>query len=245
MTFKIPEGENLLEEITYITINNWEKFNYRKDITNASWFRLNHDLFENPDLYHFTHSDLSFWIYLLCLASRKSKADIVLSFSRAKTIGRFKEAEIKSALNKLQELRMVHVDVTSAGTNVTSTGATQHNKQTIHNNTEHPILDFDQIYQKYPRKLGKQKGIEKCKAQIHTGEDFQSLSQAVDKYCTFLSSNNTDAKFIKHFDTFMTSWQDWLSPDVGQAPAQKFKGIEEVLAELEEKEKQFYANQRI
>lgn len=78
-------------------------------------------------------------------------------------------------------------------------------------------FDFEALYQKYPRKLGKQKGIEKCKAQIKTPEEFEALSKAIDQYVFHLRSKGTEEKFIKHFDSFMTIWRDWLDPATGQS----------------------------
>lgn len=80
-------------------------------------------------------------------------------------------------------------------------------------------FDFDAIYQKYPKKEGKTKGLEKCRAQIKTQEEYNLLWLAVDRYVDL--KKNEDPKFLKKFDTFMTSWRDWLDDDAGQTTVTK------------------------
>ena len=69
-------------------------------------------------------------------------------------------------------------------------------------------MDFESIYKKYPRKMGKQRGMEKCRSQIKTMEDLQKLERAVDNYGRYVKG--TDDQFIKHFSTFMGCWRDWV-----------------------------------
>lgn len=95
-----------------IEILNWDRFNPRKDVKNSSWFRLEHSLFDDPDFYDLTHAELAFWIYLLCHASKKNSPKFVLSFAHAERVGRFKQSEIKSALEKLEAIQCVLVGVT-------------------------------------------------------------------------------------------------------------------------------------
>lgn len=78
-------------------------------------------------------------------------------------------------------------------------------------------LDFDSLYRKYPRKDGKSKGMATCRAQIKTPEDFAALSLAIDRYGEHIRHHGTEAKYIKHFSTFMHSWRDWLEADTGTA----------------------------
>jgi hypothetical protein len=76
-------------------------------------------------------------------------------------------------------------------------------------------FDFEKIYGMYPRKEGKQKGIEKCKSQIKYQSDYEELTRAINRYRLYCEKQVTEPRFIKHFDTFMTSWRDYLDPDFG------------------------------
>jgi hypothetical protein len=110
-----------------IEIKNWDRFNGRKDIKQASWFRLNNSIFEDADFFDFSHSELMFWIYLLSLASKKQSGQILLNTEHAYRIGRFDERTLKESIEKLVRLdcitcsdkievetRARNVDVTSA-----------------------------------------------------------------------------------------------------------------------------------
>ena len=77
-------------------------------------------------------------------------------------------------------------------------------------------FDFDALYQKYPKKLGKKRGLDICSRQIKIRDDYELLKTAIENYKKHCEANETEFRFIKQFDTFMGSWRDWLDPDVGQ-----------------------------
>jgi hypothetical protein len=129
-----------------IKINNWNEFQPRKDVKKASWFRLEHSLFEHPKFYILTQVELLFWVYLLTCASKENSDTFVFSEEHASRFGRFDESVIKSAISKLTNLEMIeNVTSTSRARNVkdrkreigdTSLPATLHNI-TLHNITLH------------------------------------------------------------------------------------------------------------
>jgi hypothetical protein len=92
----------------------WDKINARKDVTNPSWFKFKHAFFEDPEFYDFTQAELLAWIYMLCLASKKSSDEIEINFAHAERIGRLKRKDIDSAIKKLLHNQLVPVDVTCA-----------------------------------------------------------------------------------------------------------------------------------
>lgn len=94
-------------------------------------------------------------------------------------------------------------------------------------------LDFNAIYQKYPLKEGKAKGIEKCKAQIKNHDDYVLLAKAIDAYK--LKKKGVEPKFLQHFSTFMENgaWRDWLDPETGTSESAKPKTTAERMAEFE------------
>lgn len=77
-------------------------------------------------------------------------------------------------------------------------------------------FDFDALYQKYPKKLGKKRGLDICSRQIKNRDDYELLKIAIENYKKHCEANETEFRFIKQFDTFMGSWRDWLDSDVGQ-----------------------------
>lgn len=119
-----------------IDILKWEKFNPRKDIKISSWFRMEHNIFENPDFFDFSHSDFMFWIYLLAIASKKNCGSINLNVRHAERIGRFSHSEIVRALDLLEingTIKVtvkdeVHVTSTSRASNVLTLELFEHER---------------------------------------------------------------------------------------------------------------------
>lgn len=72
-------------------------------------------------------------------------------------------------------------------------------------------FDFESVYQSYPRKMGKGKGLARCKAQVKTPEDFDALNAAVRNYTEEMRRSQTEQKYIKHFSSFMGEWRDWIN----------------------------------
>lgn len=80
-------------------------------------------------------------------------------------------------------------------------------------------FDFEPIYEKYPRKSGKKRGLEICQQQIKTLDQFNDLDKAVNNFAKL--NENEDIKFIKHFSTFMGSYQDYI-----EVAESEFKAVE-------------------
>jgi hypothetical protein len=198
-----------------VTIVKWEKFNSRNDVKSAHWFRLNHDLFENPEFYDFTHSELLFWIYLLSLASKKSDATVVLNRIHAKRVGKFTSLVIDRSLKKLETLGIIQC----AMQNPAATLQDRQDRQ-----DKHPHSDFlakldlalEAVYQRYPRKLGKQEGMKKARREIQSPDDLAGLNRALARFNAHHAAKQTATDYIPYFSTFMSSWKDWLDPDAGK-----------------------------
>lgn len=77
-------------------------------------------------------------------------------------------------------------------------------------------FDFESIYARYPRKEGKKRGMDALKKTILTPEDYQRFSDAVDKYCAICRRDRREDRYIKHWSTFVTSWEDYA--DQGTSP---------------------------
>jgi hypothetical protein len=72
-------------------------------------------------------------------------------------------------------------------------------------------FDFDLVYDQYPMKKGKKKGIAKCRTVIKTQSDFDRLLLAVKNYAIENEHlKGDDRRFIKHFSSFMSCWEDYL-----------------------------------
>ena len=78
-------------------------------------------------------------------------------------------------------------------------------------------FDFESLYEKYPRKVGKAAGLRKAKVQIKTLEAYEELRTAIARYTNYCIAQKTEPRFIKHFSSFMSDWRDWLDPGAGSS----------------------------
>lgn len=94
---------------------------------------------------------------------------------------------------------------------------------------------IDQVYQGYPRKEGKAKGVQSLLAQIKAGASLDEFDRAVKNYAAKVRSENTEPKFIKLFSTFVGSkdvptWKDYLpSQKADAAKSERLAAIREML----------------
>lgn len=201
-----------------IVINNWEKYNPRKDVKHTTWVRLNNNIYLSQDLFGLDFEQKWAWISLLCIASDKQSGELDIDphwFSHHTGIS---EAALVKALEALSRNGCVRWSVgTRTRTSRARIATNERTNERNVTNTAHvrAPLDFASLYQQYPRKIGKQAGIEKCKKTIKTREDFAALALAVRRYAAHCQREGTEPKFIKHFSSFMNSWRDWCEPDAG------------------------------
>lgn len=90
----------------------------------------------------------------------------------------------------------------------------------------------------YPRKEGKEKGVERVSKQLKTESDLQAFETAVIRYKDHCAKNRTEPKYIKHFSSFVASWRDWLDPETGTAtsPASSTEAMIEEMRQMIEQE---------
>jgi hypothetical protein len=209
-----------------IEILNWSKYNKRKELIQPRWFALNNRVLEDAQIYCLTAEEFKAWIYVLCQASQQNKSRLKLFFEHAERSSNIKPKFLASLLDKMEKAKSIQLHDRETNRAVRATTSTLQNR-TIQNNTKEyiaqtnvraiQIFDFESLYKKYPRKVGKERGLKICALQIKTQKDFDDLSLAIDRYVVHLKENATDSKFIKHFATFMGSWRDWLDETHGSS----------------------------
>lgn len=163
-----------------VEILNWDEYQPRKDIKLSIWFRLQNSFFEDPNFFHFNHSELLFWIYLLSMASKKMNGSIRFSFMHANRVGRFSKEDVESAFQKLEELQCVRVAIPEANAHVTHTLRIRHadvtlqdkTRQTRQTNKEKGEQNFDErervtVAQVEPDKPPQENAAAKAPAPVH------------------------------------------------------------------------------
>lgn len=76
--------------------------------------------------------------------------------------------------------------------------------------------DYEAVYEKYPKKVGKSDGLKKLKKLCPTKSELAEFQRAMLTYVAKCKETDT---FLKQFDTFVNwSWRDCLDPGYGAAP---------------------------
>lgn len=201
------------EMATLIEVINWKKFNPRSDC-HTHWFRIEDDLFVNPNFPDLDGEEFKMFIFILCTTCQKQGVMWRFDINRIIKLISIKISSAHSAIRKLQEysiIRLSNEDVTESIVNVTETGL--HNI-TVHNRTIHNTivqnLDFGRAYDLYPRKIGKKKGIEYLKRHLKSVADLEKFETAVKNYAAYCDTEKTELQYIKQFSTFCHCWEDWV-----------------------------------
>ena len=89
------------------------------------------------------------------------------------------------------------------------------------------VFNFEEVYKHYPRKLGKKQGIGKLGKTIKTKEKYELLLEAVQNYAAYCKEHDTEEKYIKHFDSWVSIWEKWIPIDteVSSLPAESFEEL--------------------
>jgi hypothetical protein len=188
------------------------------DSKRPQWFRVEKSLALGPGFHGLSCEAKWLWIIILSLVCEQNGQAIRWNSNYIQAITSIKPKDQDAAIEIFEKFVRLRVSRTKSCDTRTNSHATRRDETNETNNSCSSSIrfEFDLIYQKYPRKLGKQKGMSLCKAQIKTQDDFVDLSTAVDNYCKYLQANKTEDKYVKHFSTFMASWRDWLDPLAGQ-----------------------------
>lgn len=76
-----------------------------------------------------------------------------------------------------------------------------------------PEFDFDLVWRKYPKKIGRPEALRHFKATVKTPADWDAINLALEHYLAYLNINQTDRKFIKHGSTWFNQWRGWIEVD--------------------------------
>ena len=96
-----------------IQVKNWDEFNPRADVKKSSWFRLDHNIFDHPKFTELTGPELFAWVYILAMASNENKNGAVTIYPAHAVKSRIDEGSLFSAVEKLNDLKVIEYNVTS------------------------------------------------------------------------------------------------------------------------------------
>lgn len=234
------------ERIT-ITVLNWQKWQPRSDIKRPTWFAMANDLLDHPDFVDFSPMHFHALIYIFSQASRRGKEtfDIVVAHAKQRNIT---EKVLNETIEKLERIQCVRVEgdlayarVRDPNADVQNPFATDRqtditNKTDRHNkHRDRPgsdAFDFESVYEKYPRKEGKNAGMKSIRDQVgKSAEEFAKFEKAVEHYAALVKKRGTEPKFIKQWSSFVGSkrssfpWHEYVErPPELDAPLSTGKG---------------------
>ncbi len=209
-----------------VVIKNYEKFiNIRGDIKKPWWFKFSNSFLEDPDFYQFTSDEIIAWVYILCQSSKRQCKKFDIDYDHATRSSNVKKEALNSCIAKLSKkgiiLKSVRDPYAIREESVRDPGeirATEENR-IEKNRKENTYTHFEkcaiELYDLYPKKVGKKSGWVKMKTVLKSEKDFESLKTSIMNYTEHCRKNATEIKFIKQFDTFLSSWEDWLDPTTG------------------------------
>jgi len=207
-----------------IKLKNWDKYNKRqKDIVRPFWYAMSNRFFYDPDFMDFSNEEKLTFFFILGEASQQNKyGEVLLNETLYSRITGFNKRTLFNTVDKLLILGAAAGWRQDGGRNATATeqNRTEHNNNTsVPDCTGKPMLDFETLYKKYPRKKGKTDGMEVLANTIKSDQDYQLLSTAIDNYNLYLKNNQDGVEFTKYFSTFVGTkskqqWREWLDPEV-------------------------------
>jgi len=81
-------------------------------------------------------------------------------------------------------------------------------KDTIKDTMRIAHAHFEQLWSKYPKKLGKKRAIRHYNATVKTDHDRAKIEKALANYCLHVERRG-DPEYVKHGSTWFNEWEDW------------------------------------
>jgi len=124
-----------------VKIKNWDKFNPRKDVKSASWFRMENDFLTDPDIYGQSMPVKLVWIHILSQASKKNCETVKLNILMAAGEVGCDETEVGKAVDYLTSINSlekvshdrIRSDPAGSGRKRTATGRNETNVTNVTN----------------------------------------------------------------------------------------------------------------
>jgi hypothetical protein len=190
------------------------------------------------------HEEIDNWLecmidygFLSVVDEREELYKIVGNDKHIERLNNLKSLAKRGGLAKASSVRQKRTPEKDSSVLLAQYNTVQYN--TVHNKNKNThTFDFESVYQKFPRKLGKQRGEKLFNQQIKTQKDFENLSRAVENYSRQMIELNQPKQFIKQFDTFMGCWRDWCDEE------QKIGADKKAIVTLEELEAGLEAENR-
>ena len=233
----------MLDVIT-ITVPNWERFNPRSDRANHSWFRLQNGFLQDPKVFALADAEVLLLLMIYSECGKAGQGLFQFSIPLAAALRRTTVEVIRSQIQHIADLGFIRcqddghqpplgnhlvslLPTTNERTNVTNvtnvtneTDITDSPASAVTEAT--PDLDFEGLYQVYPRKVGRTDALDRMRKLVKTPDEYSKLCHALARFKKHHADKGTQEQYLPHMTTFLgvkgkERWRDWLDPETGTA----------------------------
>lgn len=95
------------EEIIEIEIQNWEKYDPKRNQKTYTWARIDNDIADSQDLFGLDYTDRYVWVVIQCQASKKGCGKFFFNLDWFTTVSGIPMEKIKSSLLKLGKKNLI------------------------------------------------------------------------------------------------------------------------------------------
>jgi len=170
--------------------------------------------FQAPKIYDLEIDEKLVIIWLFCAQCQAQGQPFLLNHILISEQLRLKKQRVLTIIEKLQQIQIVRCTGASKVLSFVPY-ITEHTEHTDTgdgwNCTEEM---FNALYQEYPRKEGKTRGVQTLKRRIKNQSQFEALRRAVSNYAAHCLKNAIEKKYTKLFSTFANEWEDWADVEV-------------------------------
>lgn len=72
-------------------------------------------------------------------------------------------------------------------------------------------FDFEQIWVKYPKRLGRKAAMRHFRASVKSQDDWQAINMALKNYIAYINKKPVEEPFIQNGSTWFNNWRDWIT----------------------------------
>lgn len=108
-----------------------------------------------------------------------------------------------------------YIYICKSSTHQNTTKTTESSDTTIPN--KYILLNFEDIWSKYPKRIGKKEALRHFKASVKNEIDYDNINLALNNY---IKSESVMKGFIQNGSTWFNNWKDWI--DIKPQEDQKF-----------------------
>lgn len=206
-----------------ITVVNWDKYQSFSDRTRyPSWFKLHRDIGSAAGLSGLNAAQKWIWVILLAECCRKKSSKINVNTTWLANLAGVEKAFVFGAIEILVFNGTLTVNSRSTHGLLTDNSRVTHGqlnteeirgeerREEKRRSLDQNKFDLERLYGLFPRKVGKKSGMAKLKAIVRDQDSFDRMKLAIENYCKYCAHHKTETRYIKHFSTFVNSWEDWI-----------------------------------